>query len=289
MKKIPEAISTVVMVFLLSWLINSISDYYFKPKISAMFGSILEFKGNNFLPLDITNYGKKMVNEIRISIPKNTNVYNILSSNPIKIKEFENDIRNIEIKRLEISGIEANQMTRLYIPLPDKNSAHLCNILNIKDKNLEIIPIKDLKSPLKKSVKDALYSAILIALLLGLFYWKTISKVENLEERLERVQVKLEEAKDEEERKLKETKQDLMRMKILLLARLSDYSKELTFWRDTIRKILYSTSKAGKKVAEEVIKEVTATLKTHSTLSESEVDFETIKMASLLLEKKSKS
>ena len=80
-----------------------------------------------------------------------------------------------------------------------------------------------------------------------------------------------------------------MRIKILLLARLSDYSKELTFWRDTIRKILYSMSKTGKKAAEEVIKEVTATLKTHSTLSESEDDFETIKMASLLLEKKSKS
>lgn len=51
---------------------------------------------------------------------------------------------------------------------------------------------------------------------------------------------------------------------ILYLARLGDYSKELNFWRDTIRKITYNSTNKNNGT-ESIIDIVTKSLKTYRT------------------------
>jgi DNA repair exonuclease SbcCD ATPase subunit len=85
-----------------------------------------------------------------------------------------------------------------------------------------------------------------------------------LQEQVASAHTELQQAVGEQERLHKE----LGRINVLMMARLSDYAKELDFWRDTIRKILYQ-GKGETLTAEGVVRQVTQTLKTYSTLSES--------------------
>ena len=73
--------------------------------------------------------------------------------------------------------------------------------------------------------------------------------------------------------------------KIILLARIRDYSKELDFWRDTIRKILYSIPKNRK---EDITKIVTNNLRTYQTSDYNDDYFESAKMLAEIMNKEVK-
>jgi hypothetical protein len=70
--------------------------------------------------------------------------------------------------------------------------------------------------------------------------------------------------------------------KLLLLSRLRDYSKELSFWKDTIRKIMYKTSDK-KDMSKELFDIITKNLKTFSTKNDNEVDYKMVEVLSKIL------
>lgn len=79
-----------------------------------------------------------------------------------------------------------------------------------------------------------------------------------------------------------EMRADTLRRQIYLLARLHDYSRELSFWRDTIRKLL--TSGGNVPSPDKVCEQVTASLRTFGTLDQKILnDFEAIKIGAELL------
>ena len=72
-------------------------------------------------------------------------------------------------------------------------------------------------------------------------------------------------------------------MKRLLLSRLADYSRELSFWRDSLRKAL-GPSPDGTRRAESVIDAITDNLKTYGTREHSPRDFRTLEVLSDLID-----
>jgi hypothetical protein len=73
------------------------------------------------------------------------------------------------------------------------------------------------------------------------------------------------------------------------MARLSDYAKELSFWRDTIRKILVEQGQTLKDT-DTIINNVTKSLKTYSTKALEDIEsFESIKIAASLIHPQSNS
>lgn len=68
----------------------------------------------------------------------------------------------------------------------------------------------------------------------------------------------------EYERQLNKLKRDLKETRIYLLPYISHLHKELSFWRDTIRKMLYDSQNEF-QIADKVIETVTSTLKTYTT------------------------
>ena len=72
------------------------------------------------------------------------------------------------------------------------------------------------------------------------------------------------------------------RLKLLLLSRLHDYSKELTFWRDTVRKIIFQSTKQKTDV-ELIIETVTENLKTYGAKSGKEVDFKAVEVMARMI------
>lgn len=78
------------------------------------------------------------------------------------------------------------------------------------------------------------------------------------------IQEKYNEIKKDDERKLLELKRELKEMRFYFLTNITQLRKELSFWHDTIRKILYN-NKTGFQSADKVIEMVTSTLKTYAT------------------------
>jgi hypothetical protein len=76
----------------------------------------------------------------------------------------------------------------------------------------------------------------------------------------------------------------LSRIKVLLLARLADYAKELEFWRNTMAKFVLAAG--GVKQDVEIInKQVTDSLKTFGTRGRGADDFEAIKALAGMLQR----
>lgn len=74
-----------------------------------------------------------------------------------------------------------------------------------------------------------------------------------------------------------------------MLSRLSDYSKELTFWKDTLKKILYKTETRSSS-SEVIFDTVTETLKTYGTRKNyKDVDFDTLTVLQGILKESSKN
>lgn len=79
---------------------------------------------------------------------------------------------------------------------------------------------------------------------------------------------------------MKEQRKTSNRIRLVLISRLTDYSKELSFWRDTIRKLLYE-NKGNENQGDVIIKTVCKNLKTYSTLKQDIPDsFEAIQILS---------
>lgn len=74
--------------------------------------------------------------------------------------------------------------------------------------------------------------------------------------------------------------QRLTRIRVLLMARLDDYSRELEFWRNTIRKLVLASGE-DRKSAEQLLKQVSKSLGTHHTGQYE--DFEALRVAAKLL------
>lgn len=73
----------------------------------------------------------------------------------------------------------------------------------------------------------------------------------------------------EYDKQMRELKRDSKEMRLYLLTRISQLHKELSFWRDTVRKMLYNSQNEF-QTADKVIDTVTSTLKTYTTRGHSD-------------------
>jgi hypothetical protein len=94
-------------------------------------------------------------------------------------------------------------------------------------------------------------------------------------------------ANQERDKELEKTQQSLkglestaVRMRILLLARLSEYQRELEFWRDLVRQWVLESGGRPKQ-AEEAFARIARTLGTHQTLAKADFDLAVV-LAGLL-------
>lgn len=79
----------------------------------------------------------------------------------------------------------------------------------------------------------------------------------------------------ESDEQIKNLKQDSKEMRLYLLTHISQLRKELSFWRDTVRKMLYNSQNEF-QTADKVIETVTSTLKTYTTRKHSEENVDEI-------------
>lgn len=289
MKKLANTIVTVAVTFVITLALNLIIELLTQDKGAVMIGPVVTIQGQPYMPIDISNHAQEPLNNLVLSIPESTDSYSIISSSPIEVEEVPDLVGTNTRKRIQISGLEPRQVTQLLVPMADQDAAELVRLVNAKQVGLAIERVEDIERPISLAMKDAVVTASIYAAIIaiGTFLYyaqseevgkkldKAMSESRELESRVAATQAELQE-------KVSEVANRQKRYQILLLARLSDYSKELSFWRDTIRKILYQTS-GDSKTSEIVINQVTETLRTYGTRSEAADDFETIEVLAGIL------
>jgi hypothetical protein len=179
---------------------------------------------------------------------------------------------DLRAKKIILSGFEPKSVLTLLIPLPKHEDYDRIVVLNSTELRMTFESFSNLDSPIKESFFNGLQTAIIFTILYSLFLYFISRRNEKLNKKIEETNKRLENQEAECvvcKREAKETKSEalksLRRIQIVLLSRISDYNKELSFWRDTIRKVLYQDNKS-ESFADAVIKNVSENLKTYSTL-----------------------
>ena len=239
----------------------------------------------SFVSVDIINYTQHMIDGLVLTMPNSLIFTEVQASSPLQIEKLPDSVGTNKQYRLKISEISPHSTTSIFLPF-ETNIIPIITA-NATDRKLSFESPYTVENPLWKLFKAPLLSALLISIVYFFFLLHNDNvekkaelqkadlktKAENLSNQLEKVMA---EVKDIRKLELKQ--------RIILLARLSDTSSELQFWRDTIRKLLYSNSFIGKEQAEQVISEITATLKTYAA-QERIPDFDSTRLFAEIINK----
>ncbi len=273
------------LVFLLALFLNFVIELLRQAAGTASVGPPMVIEQKYFVPIDITVYGKP-IDGLVLSVPQTTDVSQIITSNPVQIQHVRSASQAADRKHINLSGLELDRTTRLLVPIQDEAQSADVQVVNARAKKISIVATDNVASPVVRAVRQNLGTMIFYTvyfLMAGLFLFRGIrglnTNVSTLEETIKDDRESFQKRSDSLSKEANEIRRDSHRVRILLMARLSDYSKELTFWRDTIRKVLYCAID-DRESAEVILRGVTNTLRTYGTL-ERDVDpvqeFETIK------------
>lgn len=254
-------------------LLNVGIEQFFKSNGSIQVDEIQLTSGSVAAMVRVENYSKERINDLKILIPKESQINQISTSTPIQIEEANNILSTSKQKVIILSLIPPKTISTILIPISEGSSC--CSILNSEELKIAVKEESDVLSP----SMHALYKGLQTALIYTVFFAVVVlwykSQNNELATRLEKIEEKHNEYADRTKSKLREVESKFGRHKAILLRRLSDYSKELEFWRDSIRKVLYQ-SEVSSSNAEKLIAHVTQKLGTFGTRSGSAEEFETI-------------
>ena len=162
-------------------------------------------------------------------------------------------------------------------------------ILNAQQLNIEVKNKGNRVPYFKKVFRDALLTSFIMTIIYGIYTFFFFQKLNHVDKNRTELRKDLQQITFESNKTASEAKISHQRIKLLLIARIQDYRKELDFWKDTIRKIIYN-QRGAKQDVNDLFDIVTKNLKTYGTrgiLGSSE--FESITtMAKLLVENEKK-
>ena len=95
------------------------------------------------------------------------------------------------------------------------------------------------------------------------------NNIREVEEKSEKASAEVEKLSSKMDDQKEQSTKAINELRLYYFARISDLQKELSFWRDTVRKMLYN-SQHEFQTADKVIDTVTSTLKTYTTRKRSD-------------------
>lgn len=251
----------IIIILVVSFIFNTGISYFYSEKGNISIGNPLSIKNELYVPITIINYSSETINKLRFSTPKDISPQNIIVSQQVQIN-LENNIANSPTGKLILSELEPNQITTLMIPIKSISEASMCDILNKKELKLSVKKPYELENPIKKAFFNILIPTIIYIIIFSIFTYIVTRQEFN---RLNKISELKEDVKKQDQ-KVHSIKNDVRKFEIMLIAKASDYAKELDFWKNTIRKMLYN-EKDKFDIAEKLFKEVTNSLKTYGTLN----------------------
>lgn len=295
MNNIVKIIGNAILVTIIPVIVTAFFSYITMNNGSIGFGNEVIIGNSTYDIIVIENYSDKRLDNLKINIEKDINISNIITSFPLNIAINNKIIYNNKINQIVVNEIPYGLITQIFIPKSTSDS--YIEFVNHKELKLEISTPKFARNP----IKEALFMIILMIVVYSIvflgFNYLENKRIERLKEEITNYKEKIEEMarriteqqniliaeNDKTSKQANKIKKEFTKSKLIFLARLTDCTKELTFWRDTIRKIMYDANKKNVD-SEMIIDTVTKSLKTYSTKNEKDIDFATL----MLLEKLNK-
>lgn len=278
MTNISNIFLSVIITFFITLALNSFVQWITLADGVVIVGPTTNINQNEFFTFQIENYSKKPINELILLVPAEVDVKRIHVSTPLSIVTDKNSQGAPNQKRIFFSGFPAREITSVYIPMTSITDVDLFKFENLLAKELTKENFQNRRSPFREIILTVLLNALISSIILGFFLFFQRHSMLKLLQELSRLDNRLE----KQEETLRKHETSGRKMRLLLLARLSDYAKELSFWRDTIRRVIY-TSGSNKDRADTVIREVQKSLKTYRADLMDFEHFETIKMAANIM------
>lgn len=311
---IKNSIVSSVIAFVVTGILSIIGAYIVLilsvPDFSVKIDENIKMNdGKYFTQITVTNNNAKVKGPLFLQFPVKIIEKSIVSNIPINLfipdsKTISSIGSNIQIK--DVLG----KQTFVLLILSDQ--AYDVKKVNASSSNsdVSISYLQDDKLRNKALLGNIIIFSIIFGIFNGLFNYyyemRITKKIQDHKDKSEKLvaemQLNMEEVnklcdkQNHEASRLKEelsqTKLDINTMKIdlkketlLLRSRIREYNKELDFWRNTIRKMLYN-SKVEQLTSDEIIKLVTKELGTYQTNCSDNVCLESVKAMSVLIEEK---
>lgn len=273
MRRFLDIAVPVIIAFIVSLVLQTLLTYLSRESGSVSLISDFAIDGIRYDSISISNYSNEPIDGLLVSVPTTTIITMTLSSAPVQISDMPNNVAAAQSKLINISSIIPNHVTQILVPVSGSGADQATKILNAEQLNLAELPTADITYPYITIVPLVLLNSIIVAFFTGVFMYYVDRQARKMESELELLKIDLSKSREQLDLLTKAISSNLR----ITASRLSDYSKELDFWHDTVRKLLYNV-KHEYRVSDKLIKTVTETLGTYQTLGKLEVESDFVKL-----------
>lgn len=278
MNKSLGTVGSVVLTFFVTLVLNTLLNFYTSEKGSVSVSRPIQIDGSRVVVVTMENQSSDFLNGLVIEIPAGVKTTSLVAEPAITIEDVASS--QGKQKLLKLGQISPRLVSRLFVPIPEGT----VRIANADASGVALRQDDRLESPLRIALLSALFVAVLYALVEGVSTFHASRKRKALREEIASLRkdhdaaaADAKQVRSDLEGEVKSVNARVAKHRILLQARLFDYSKELEFWRNTIRSLLLDSG-SDKRTPEELISKVTASLGTYGTKSSGE-SYETIRVA----------
>jgi hypothetical protein len=288
MKKVFESIVTALLIIILQMLISGLGGLLLGPKISVMlFSSTDGDTGKYIESIDFYNYDNKLANDIWLGIPKSVDTTAITSTRPISITAAKDEVPSLSTyKRINISSLSPNSLTRVFFPVKDKADFAFFKIENIREKRITFLSSENLESPAIKAIKDDLFALVINLISYSILFYFLLRWLDNKLGRYKKEISIIDKSLDEAKEKQIRYGSAVKKIQRILIKKNAEITRELDYWKDTIRKILYEQKKDPAS-SDKLIRIIAESLKSYSHSDSNKDQIELAEtMASMMLSEK---
>lgn len=285
---------TQAAIVIFSLFVNTVIIYVSSNKGTYQSNEVVIDELRSIATINISNHGGDELEDLKILVPDNLKLSEVKASAPVKIALENAAFSSNQNQLLKLSLIPANKTISLVIPF--ETGVACCQILNPGKSGIEVVDGAYSPNAWWESFKYALISVVVYAVFFMMGVYDSSRRLREVNETISETKARFKEAakdkeksdielKSEFEQRIKEKgeqlsalkndhselKKELLnvqkvsaRFRATNLRRLDDYRKELKFWRDTIRKVMYSHYGNDGK-SNDLVFIVTEQLKTFST------------------------
>jgi len=237
-------------------------------------------EGTYISTIELVNYSSKSFSNLEILVPGK--IIEIIKPDGF-LGEASNGVGDSNFGKFKISTFPAKKQGQLVIKYSANHSSRIL-FNDLGNNKIKESTYDSSLNPYKSFFKDILVYAVVFSvyfLVLQFLRMKYEKEHRNRTEKLEisnnELKLELAEIRKEVDR----IKQVATKYRLLYSARISDYKKELEFWQDTIRKIMYSNCES-----ENLFNMVTDNLKTYRTKrKDDDIKFDYLEIVSTLSKK----
>jgi hypothetical protein len=277
MEKYGHLIGTTIVAFLVTAVLNFTTYRLSSDDGEISIGAPLQVHEQTYVPISVSNFGDRMLDGLEVQLPKSVRPETITTSMPLTFSTPSAVASAAAQQLVVVSAFPPHSETRLLVPTT-ASDAHLVRVPNAEAHHLGTRVGDGVRSPWWTAALTAVLSALVMTvagmavLALGLAgirrsreeFDKHRKDLDRLHEELKTRMASTEAAFQKGQNEIRDLRVSTARLRLVLLQRVSDYRRELVFWRDTIRRLLSPGD--GSVAPDTVFRRITEALKTYSTL-----------------------